>query len=601
MRFWRCCVLTLFVAVLSLAKGDIASHKAVSSVAITAAELQEHVRYLASDELEGRGAGTEGSRKAREYIAALFAEWHLRPAGENGSYFQTFSFPGQLRLGEGNELVLILPDGQQRTFALRQDFLPLALSANGSLEGELVFAGYGISAPEKGYDDYANISVQGKIVLALRGMPANDSSFAQDATFPTKLRVAREKGAKALILVSGPLSPYDDAPVPFWNEPLMGDAGILGVTVKRAFAEALFYLEAVQRQIDETRKPSSFALNGVKVRLGVNLLRERVEDANILGFIEGNDPQFKNEVVIIGAHYDHVGVTTTRDGQRLVFNGADDNASGTAGLLELAQFFAANRQRLKRSLLFIAFGAEERGLIGSRYFVENPTVPLDQIVAMINMDMIGRLRNETLSVLGVGSSPVWKDLLTRINSQFQFTLRDAPGVFGGSDHFPFYTRGIPVLFFFTGMHENYHRPSDDWDTLNYGGMEKLVQMVATVVEEIATMPQRPPYQRAPQPAERPASPVRVSTGIVPDYAWDGTGVRLLGVRSGSPAEKAGLKPGDIVVEVGGKPVRNLYDYMDTLSTAEPGKPIVFTILRGEQRIAVTVIPEAAQQRRREDS
>ncbi|MCS7185897.1 MAG: M20/M25/M40 family metallo-hydrolase [Armatimonadetes bacterium] len=594
-NIWRCIVVLFAVALTSLVYSDISSYKSVSTAAITVAELKEHVRYLASDELEGRGSGTKGSQLAREYIAALFSDWGLRPMGGNGSYFQPFSFPGRLRLGEGNYLELTLPDGKQRVFLPDRDFLPLSLSASGEVEGEIVFAGYGISAPGKDYDDYANINVRGKIVLALRGMPANDTKFAQESTFPSKLRVAREKGAKALILVSGPLSPFEDEPVPFWNEPAMRDSGILGVTVKRAFAESLFYLEAVQRQIDETRKPFSFTIDNVYVRLRVNLQREQLEDANVIGLIEGSDPQLKNEFVVIGAHYDHVG-TSTRGGQVQIFNGADDNASGTSGLLELAQYFSSNRERVKRSLLFIAFGAEERGLIGSRYFVENPTVPLERIVAMVNMDMIGRLRNETLFTIGVASSPAWKDLIAEVNSQFNFVLRDSPGMFGGSDHFTFYNKGIPVLFFFTGMHENYHRPSDDWDTLNYEGMEKLVRMIAIVVERIANMPERPQFQRAPQPEERPAAPMRVSTGVVPDYSWDGEGVKLMGVRPSSPAEKAGLKAGDIIVEIAGKQIRNLYDYMDALNSVEPNKPVNFVVLRDGQKITLTVIPEPVRRR-----
>ncbi|MCS7264759.1 MAG: M20/M25/M40 family metallo-hydrolase [Armatimonadetes bacterium] len=590
-QHYRLSVFVLFALLISLAQGDISSYKAVSTIAITSLELKEHVRYLASDELEGRGAGSKGAQLAREYIATLFAEWGIRPMFENGSYFQLFTFPGRLKLGEGNELVLTIPNGQQRNFYPEKDFLPLSISASGEVEGELVFVGYGISAPDKGYDDYADLDVHGKIVLALRGMPANDTAFAREAEFRAKLRVAKEKGAKAVILVSGPLSPFEDEPVPFWNEPMMRDSGILGVTVKRAFAESLFYLQDVQRQIDETRKPFSFVLDGVRVRLKVNLQRERLEDANVVGWIEGSDPKLKSEFVVVGAHYDHVGVNVTKDGQRQIFNGADDNASGTSGLLELAQYFAANRERIKRSILFIAFGAEEIGLIGSRYFVDNPTVPLESIVAMINMDMIGRLRNETLFLLGTSSSPDWKVMIDEINSRFNFTLRESSGVFGASDHFPFYNKGIPVLFFFTGLHENYHRPSDDWDTINYEGMEKIVKMVAEFVEKIANMPNRPQFQRVPQPVERPVAPMRVSTGIVPDYSWEGEGVRLMGVRPGSPAEKAGLKEGDIIAEVDGKKVSNLYDYMDILGKAEPNKPVNFVIIRNGQKLTVAVVPE----------
>jgi membrane-associated protease RseP (regulator of RpoE activity) len=312
--------------------------------------------------------------------------------------------------------------------------------------------------------------------------------------------------------------------------------------------------------------------------------------------IEGSDPNLKEEIVVIGAHYEDVGVSVTRDGVRVIFFVGDVYASGTSGLLELAQYFSANRDKVKRSLLFIAFGAEERGLIGSRHFVDNPTVPLEKVVAMVNMDMIGRLRNNTLFVLGIASSPAWKELVEEVNSQFNFTLRDSPGVFGASDHFSFYNKGIPVLFFFTGMHENYHRPSDDWDTLNYEGMEKLVQMVAAVVERIANMPQRPQFQKAPQPAERPAAPMRVSTGIVPDYSWEGEGVKLMGVRPGSPAEKAGLKAGDVIIEVAGKQIRNLYDYMDALSKVEPNKPVTFVVLRDGQKISVTIVPEPVRRR-----
>ncbi|MCS7192099.1 MAG: M20/M25/M40 family metallo-hydrolase [Armatimonadetes bacterium] len=593
-RYIRLFVSALFALTVSLAQGDISSYRAVSTFAITSAELKEHVRYLASDELEGRSPGSKGAQLAREYIATLFAEWGLRPV--NGSYFQIFTFVGGLKLGEGNELILRLPKGGQRNFIVEEDFLPLALSANGEVEGEIVFVGYGISAPEKGYDDYANIDVQNKILLALRGMPANDSKFAQEGIFSSKLKVAREKGAKAIILVSGPLSPFDDEPVPFWNEPMIGDSGILGVTAKRAFAEALFSLEAVQRQIDETRKPFSFTIDGVKVRLKVKLQRERLEDANVIGLIDGADPQLRKEFVVVGAHYDHVGFTITRDGQKQIFNGADDNASGTSGLLELAQYFASKRKQIKRSILFIAFGAEERGLIGSRYFLDNPIIPTENIVAMVNMDMIGRLRDNTLFILGINSSPDWKGIVDELNAQFNFTLRESSGIFGASDHFAFYNKGIPVLFFFTGLHENYHRPSDDWETINYEGMEKILKMVAEVVERIANMPNRPRFQKVAQPVERPVAPIKVSTGIIPDYAWEGEGVRLMGVRSGSPAEKAGLKEGDIIVEVVGKQIKNLYEYMDALSKAEPNKPIAFTILRNGQRLTVTVVPEPVRQK-----
>ncbi len=578
----------------TLAALDLASYRSVSSSAITATELREHLFYLASDQLEGRGAGTVGALTARQYIASLFHDFGLRPIGDNGSYFQSFNFIGQVRLGEENRLIVRRGDGAVRTLEPGSDFLPLALSSSGTVSGPVVFAGYGISATERGYDDYRGINVKGKVVLALRGAPGNDPSLNQWASFPMKIRTARDKGAAALILVSGPLSNWEDKPAPLWSEPLMTESGLIAVTCKRRVAEFLFNLNEVQERIETTRKPFSFPIESATVEITTALVRDTVTDANVVGLLEGSDPKLKQEFVVVGAHYDHVGARTGERGGKEIFNGADDNASGTSGLLELAQFLASQPTKPKRSLIFVAFGAEERGLIGSQHFVRHPPVALSQIAAMFNMDMIGRLRENRLFVLGVNSSPDWAPLVNETLTSF--TVEDSPGIFGASDHFPFFLQKIPVLFFFTGMHENYHRPSDDPETINYEGIERIVQAAARLVTRMANLPNRPRFHPEARPAERPMAGVRVTIGIVPDYTNGGQGLKLLGVRPGSPAEKGGLKAGDVIVQVGAKPVKNIYDFTAILGELEPGKPVEVIVVREGKPLTLSVTPQPVQRK-----
>ncbi|MCS7223102.1 MAG: M20/M25/M40 family metallo-hydrolase [Armatimonadetes bacterium] len=578
---------------------DLASYRAVSTAAITESELREHVDYLASDRLEGRGPGTEGSLATRQYIASLFRDFGLRPLGDGGTFVQEFSFLGRVRLGSKNTLKVTRSDGSSCVLETGSDFLPLALSSTGSVSGPIVFVGYGISAPESNYDDYRGINVKGKVVLALRGTPAEDPSLNPAASFPNKIRAARDKGAVALILVSGPLSRWEDKPAPLWAEPMMAESGLVAVTARRKVAEFLLNIRDAQERIDQTRRPFSFPLEGATAHIEVDLVREMITDGNVIGYIEGSDPLLKKEFVVIGAHFDHLGARTNEEGQLEIYNGADDNASGTSGLLELAQYFAAQPVKPKRSLIFAAFGAEERGLVGSLHFVRNPPIPLSQIVAMVNLDMIGRLRENRLFVLGVNSSPDWPALVKETLSSFD--VQDSPGVFGASDHFAFFMQKIPVLFFFTGMHENYHRPSDDPETLNYGGMEKIIRAAARLVTTIANLPRRPQFNPEAKAVERPMPGARVSVGIVPDYTTGDQGVKLLGVRPGSPAEKAGLKAGDIIIQVGAKPVKNIYDFTALLGELEPGKPVDFIVVREGKKVTLSVTPEPVRRRSPEQS
>jgi hypothetical protein len=342
-------------------------------------------------------------------------------------------------------------------------------------------------------------------------------------------------------------------------------------------------------------KPEAFPLPNVRAALQIEVLRETASTRNVLALLEGSDPRLKDEIVVIGAHFDHLGTggehSLSSSSKPEIHHGADDNASGTAGVLELAQYFGANRARAGRSLLFMAFSGEELGLLGSAHWVKNPTLPLARVAAMVNLDMIGRMRNDTVQVLMVGSSPAWKELIEKANEPHKLTMRTGSGTgFGGSDHQSFYARQIPVLFFFTGVHPDYHRPSDTWEKVNAEGEAKLLRLVSDTTAAISKLETRPTFTRAAEAEQAPSPGFRVFLGTIPDYAEEVTGVLLQGVREGSPAEKAGVKAGDIIVELGGKGLRNVQEYTVVLGTLKPNVPTSVVVTRKGQRIPLTITP-----------
>jgi hypothetical protein len=558
------------------------------------------VKYLASEELQGRGSGTPGADKAARYIADEFRKSGLKPAGEGGTFFQTFPVFTGVKLGERNRL--ILKAGKVAlTPKVERDFMPLSYSANGFANAPMVFAGYGISKPDLGYDDYAGIDVRGKVVLVLRHTPDGDEGgkFGPFAMLHYKTLTAREKGAAGILLLTGPASDRPENLGEFRLESASADAGIPAAFVKREFVEKLIAPKTL-RDLQTTMahgRPASFELPESKADLRVNVLRQTARTRNVVALLEGSDPALKNEVVVVGAHYDHLGLggshSLSASGKPEIHYGADDNASGTAGLLELAQYFAAHREKLGRSLLFMAFSGEEVGLIGSDYWTRRPTIPLSRVAAMINMDMIGRLRDDTLTVIGAGTSPAWKPLLEEANAGRGFTLKTegaALSGFGGSDQQSFNAKDIPVLFFWTGSHPDYHKPSDTWDKVNTHGQAKLLGLVADVIERTSRMGARPQFVKVPQ-ATPAGGGFRVSLGTIPDYAAEVEGVALQGVREGSPADRAGIKAGDVLVEFDGKRIRNVQEYTAVLSGARPNVPVRIVVLRGGERVTLTATPQ----------
>ncbi|MDP2884855.1 MAG: M28 family peptidase [Ignavibacteria bacterium] len=574
---------------------------AQSSPEITAAELAKHVKYLASDQLEGRKSGSKGGEAAAQYIANEFRSYGLKPIGDQGSYFQNFDFVAGVKLGESNSLTLDVT-GKLAPMSLDRDFRPLGFSLNESFEGPVVFVGYGISDTAKKYDDYAGVDVQGKAVLVLRNAPpaGAERDLGQYSSLRYKAAKARELGAKALIVVTGPEDSADtDDLIKLSYDNATGNAGLPAVNITRKAADELLRnsgkdVKDLQQEIIRTKAPRSLELSDVSVRLQINLIQFRQETRNVVGFLEGSDPNLNNQLIVIGAHYDHLGMGGEGSGSlkpdtAAIHHGADDNASGTSGLLELAQAFAGTKSALKRSFLFIAFTGEELGLLGSGYYVNHPLLPLDRAVAMINMDMIGRLNNKSLIVYGVGTSPGFEELVKRHNRDSAFALKLNKDGFGPSDHASFYGKQIPVFHFFTDIHSDYHRPSDTYDKLNYSGEEQIVRYIEGIAEELSQSTERPQYVAVEAPRQPGAGRgTRVFMGTIPDFGEQVQGMKISGVREGSPAAKAGMAGGDIIVKFGKVDIKNLYDFTYALGEYKPGDEVDVVVKRGAETKTVRV-------------
>jgi aminopeptidase YwaD len=542
--------------------------------------IRQHVTYLASNELGGRGSGTLGNTKAAQYIAEQFQKAGLKPMGTKG-YFQAFSFPAGVAKGSKN---LLSVQGFGR-YGAGYTFEPSALSASGEVKGEMVYGGYGIVSKEANQDDYANLDIKGKIVLVQAGLPKSESdnphSLVSDfVSIRKKAIAAREKGAIALLVMIEP----GKQPA-FEGGEDSNDAGLPILLMRRTIAEA--WLERVKKDVNAT----PFA-TGLQTTVKADVSKVTKQTANIIGLLEGSDPTLQSEIVVVGAHMDHLGLGGAHslfDSKKpTIHPGADDNASGTAGVLELAAYFAKKEHRPKRSVLFMCFSGEELGLLGSAHYVKSPTVPLEKTVAMVNMDMIGRLDGDKLVVTGTGTSPDWNPLLDDVNKN-AFRIARSESGFGASDQQSFYMANIPVLFFFTGLHSDYHRPSDVAEKINCEGEARVLSLVAQTTARIASNPTRPNFTKITLAASDQPARFRVSLGSIPDYAYDGVGVQLSGVREGSPAAKAGLQKDDIIIKFGGKTILNVQEYTLALADFKPGDEVEIEVKRGEMIVKLKAI------------
>ena len=474
----------------------------------------EHIKYLASDELKGRGSGTPELEKAAAYIADQFRAFGLRPPGAGG-YLQPLTVTVNAHLGSRNHLSYRSAQQPPQDLALETDFQPFNFSSSQSVRGPVVFVGYGITAPEYHYDDYAGVNVQGKIVLLLRHEPQEfdeHSVFAGrvytlHSQFPSKAANARLHGASAVILINDtPNHPGEiDGFESFGSTVGPPNAGLPFVQVKAAVAEGWLAsasrdLQDITAQIDKSLRPRSFALSGdLQVSIESDVEGEVRTVHNVAAYLPGATPEY----VILGAHYDHLGLgaqysmAPTEIGS--IHHGADDNASGTAGVLELARHFAA-RPRARRGVLFLTFASEELGLLGSSFYVSHPELPLDQAVAMMNLDMIGRIREGKVFVGGSGAGSAFKDLVARLAPHPSLHLEfSGQGDYGSSDHTSFTTKQVPVLFFFSGLHADYHRPSDTWDKIDAAQAAQLLNLIADLTTHLVEAPARPQLARVAEP------------------------------------------------------------------------------------------------------
>ena len=559
------------------------------------------VQTLAAPNMEGRGPGTKGLEKASKYIEQRYRSLHLQPAGTSG-YLQPFTVTTGAKLKSDNELVVV--NGASRTpLHINQDFEPVSFSSSASFTGPIVFAGYGATADEFHYDDYAGLDVKDKIVLVLRYEPetfaakTGHQGLTRYSQLITKAINARNHGAKAMILVNGKLGEgEEDLLLRFGGVSGPEDAGILLAQVKNSVADAWFKaagrsLADVQHEINSTGKPDSFAFpDTLQLALRIDIEQTHAQVDNVLAYLPGKT----SEYVIIGAHYDHLGrgdansLAPSQIGQ--IHPGADDNASGTAGVLELARLFAPLKGQLDRGILFMSFSGEELGLLGSAHWVANPTLPLDKCVAMINMDMIGRIRDNKVYVGGVGTGSTFQAILDQVQKQTPLNMEYSAGGYASSDHTSFVAKKIPVLFFFSGLHADYHKPSDTADKINAPSAAQLLNVVGDVTLQLADAPQSPQFVNVvePKPAGGGGQGYGPYFGSIPDFAEIKDGVRFSDVRPGSPAAKAGLKAGDILVQFGDKPIHNLYDFTDALRASKVGQVVEVKVLRDGQPLTVSV-------------
>lgn len=546
------------------------------SVNITSNELLYHLSFLASDSLKGRQPGTIQDKIAAKYIRDEFREYGLTLLGKKG--YQFFSFKNFNPEFEKKTSLTI--NGERLEFS--RDFSAPTVNGSDSLCAEAIFVGKGDSVA-----CYENIKVRRK--WAVIYYPLGDSKYVYLNTKP--IEIAKNQGAAGIIIVSNDtLSKYID--VDFRSLPNL-PIFILSPEASAKLIAPIGQPSAIAQQIAENRILSQPL--GITVCGKVAKLYNSIETQNVVAMLRGTDPKYANEYIVIGAHYDHLGMGemggSRNPGQLAVHNGADDNASGVVAMLEIAQKLALEQNKIKRSIVFVAFGAEEKGLIGSQRFVDSALIPVENIKAMINLDMVGRLRNRELEVHGSKTSLEADSILNALNSDSLFNLKLVPDGFGPSDHASFYSKNIPVFFIHTGLHEDYHTPNDDVVLLNIDGMQNVSDYTYRLARELATMQKPLTFTKSSSRSiSSSRSPkIKVKLGIMPDVSGASEdGLKVIGVIEGKPAEIAGIKVGDLIIAINQKSIKNIYDYTEALSTLEPGTKATVKVVRDNVEMELTV-------------
>ena len=573
----------------------------------SAPTTRSYVETLASEKFGGREAGSAGERQAGDYLANQLARLGAQPLPGRKDLFHQFEFTAGSR--DGGTRVAV---GTQR-FEGTADVAALSFSDDGTVSAPVVFAGYGIVVPESqnfGYDSYATLDVKDKTVVVLRYFPEDAdketrSILARYSDLRYKAMAARQRGARALLVVTGPRSPNAGTTVPITFDTALAGSGIPAASVSAKVATALFAgqrsLEDVQRELDSGNPHvAGFALNGVTAELSTKVVREKRTGRNVVAYLPATAPVTSVEKpwILVGAHYDHLGLG--RNGNSLATGsdagkphvGADDNASGTAAVLAVLE--SLSRQPMRRRHLAVAFwSAEEMGLIGSTAFVNQPPFPANQLAAYVNFDMVGRMQDNKLAVQATGSSPSWAALIERANVAAGFNLTLQPDPYQPTDVATFNQASIPTLNFTTGAHLDYHKPSDTADKINFEDLDRIASFAARIVTSVIDSAQAPQFVKVEQSSQTVSrTGVRVFTGTVPDYTADAKGLLLGGVIGGGPAEQAGLQKGDVVIEIAGQTIANVYDYTYALELLKIGTPVKVVYMRGTERRETTLTPAA---------
>ena len=572
--------------------------------------IQTNVEVLASDAFEGRLTGTAGIRQAAEHIITELEAIGAEPLPGSDGYRLPFEYTGSATDG-GTSLRIDIDGGPywNDTASVRA----LSLSESSEVRGPLVFAGYGLVVPETdgfSYDSYATIDVTDKIVVALRYFPEDAEQdlrnvFSRYAGLRYKALAARQRGARGLLIVTGPRSPNAGALVRMTADTAVSDSGIAAASISGVVADALFELvpgrtlEEAQRELDSGNPHVAGFEIPAEATLDAQVIREQRTGHNVVAYLPQTTGQPVDKPhVMLGAHYDHLGrgdesSLAKADEAGDIHNGADDNASGVSAVLAAGAELAG--QDRVRGVILAFWSGEEIGLLGSADFVKSSPVPMDQIAAYVNFDMVGRMRDNKLTVQALGSSSIWPDLVEQVNASFDFDLQPVSDPYLPTDVMSLNLAEVPSLALFTGSHEDYHRPTDDPAAVNYPDLERIAHYGAAVAAHLANEPEPPDFIKVEQTGQQGGQmAIRIFTGTIPDYSTEVNGLRLSGVMGGGPAEKAGLAEGDIIVELAGQSIANIYDYTYALDILDVGQPVSVIFMRDGARIETELIPEARQ-------